>query len=138
MIVLDTNVLSELMRVDPEPKVVSWLDRQPLQSVWITSITLFESRTGLELLPAGKRRNALITTFESLLAEDLGSRVLPFDSEAAAHAAVLAATRQRAGRPVDTRDTQIAGIVQARRAVLATRNVRHFQDLDVEVVNPWA
>ena len=138
MIVLDTNVLSELMRVDPEPKVIAWLDRQPSQSVWITSITLFEARTGLHLLPAGKRRNLLVAAFESLLADDLGSRVLPFDGEAAAQAAFLSANRQRAGRPVDVRDTQIAGIVQARRASLATHNVRHFQGLDVAVVDPWA
>ncbi len=138
MIILDTNVLSELMRSDPAPAVLAWLDGQPSESVWITSVTLFESRLGLALLPAGRRRGMLTAAFEALLHEELGGRVLPFDAAAAASAAALAAARQRAGRPVDVRDTQIAGIAQARRALLATRNVRHFQDLDVGVLDPWA
>lgn len=138
MIVLDTNVLSALMQSRPEPAVVRWLDAQAVESVWITSITLFEVRMGLALLPAGRRRKALETAFEQLLVEDLENRVLAFDEAAARRAAELAAARQRAGRPVDFRDTQIAGVVLARRAVLATRNVRHFQELDTAVVNPWA
>lgn len=138
MIILDTNVLSELMRRDPAPTVLRWLDLHPSQSVWITTITLFESRLGLALLPAGKRRDALAQAFDQLLMLDLENRVLPFDSEAAAQAALLAADRQRSGRPVDIRDTQIAGIAQARRATLATRNLRHFEGLSVTVVDPWA
>ena len=138
MIILDTNVLSALMRSAPEPAVVRWLDRQPVESIWITSITLFETRLGLALLPRGRRRQALEAAFEQLLQEDLENRVLDFDSAAATEAAVLAATRQRAGRPVDMRDTQIAGIALARRATLATRNLRHFQDSSVTLVDPWA
>ena len=137
MIILDTNVLSALMRQVPEVPVVAWLDRQPAESVWITSITLFEARLGLALLPAGRRRKVLEAAFAQLLAEDLENRVLDFDSAAAIEAASLAADRQRAGRPVDMRDTQIAGIALTRRATLATRNVRHFQDLNVPVVDPW-
>lgn len=137
MIVLDTNVLSALMRQMPDAPVVAWLDRQPAESVWITSITLFEARLGIALLPKGRRRDSLETAFSQLLQEDLENRVLDFDSAAATAAASLAAERQRAGRPVDMRDTQIAGIALARRATLATRNVRHFQDLNVPVVNPW-
>ena len=137
MIILDTNVLSALMRSDPDPPVLAWLNLQAPQSVWITSITLFESRLGLALLPAGRRRKALESAFDRLLDEDLENRVLAFDSEAALQAAGLAAARQRAGRPVDIRDTQIAGIAQARRATLATRNVRHFEGLTVPVLNPW-
>lgn len=137
MIILDTNVLSALMRSDPDPPVLTWLNLQAPQSVWITSITLFESRLGLALLPAGRRRKALESAFDRLLDEDLENRVLAFDSEAALQAAALAAARQRAGRPVDIRDTQIAGIAQARRATLATRNVRHFEGLTVPVLNPW-
>lgn len=137
MIVLDTNVLSALMRQMPDAPVVAWLDRQPDESVWITSITLFEARLGIALLPKGRRRDSLETAFSQLLQEDLENRVLDFDSAAATAAASLAAERQRAGRPVDMRDTQTAGIALARRATLATRNVRHFQDLNVPVVNPW-
>ena len=137
MIILDTNILSALMRTRPEAAVVSWLDRQPAESVWITSITLFETRFGVALLPAGKRRRYLEAAFAQLLKEDLENRVLDFDSAAAAEAASLAATRQKAGRAVDMRDTQIAGIALARRATLATRNVRHFADLNVQVIDPW-
>ena len=137
MIILDTNVLSALMRQVPEAPVVAWLDRQPAESVWITSITLFEARLGLALLPKGRRQRTLEAAFGRLLEEDLENRILDFDSAAATEAASLAATRQKAGRPVDMRDTQIAGIALARHATLATRNVRHFQDLNVPVVDPW-
>ncbi len=137
MIILDTNVLSALMRQLPEAPVVAWLDRQPAESVWITSITLFEARLGLALLPKGRRQQTLEAAFGRLLEEDLENRILDFDSAAATEAASLAAARQKAGRPVDMRDTQTAGIALARRATLATRNVRHFQDLNVPVVDPW-
>ena len=125
------------MQKVPDPSVVEWLDQQPAESVWITSITLFEARLGLALLPNGRRRQALELAFEQLLAEDLEERVLDFDRSAAEAAAGLAAEIQRNGRTVDMRDTQIAGIVIARRATLATRNVKHFADLTAEVVNPW-
>lgn len=137
MIILDTNVLSALMRAAPELQVVRWLDEQPGESIWITSITLFETRLGLALLPKGQRQRLLESAFDRLLEEDLENRVLDFDSAAAAEAANLAASRQKAGRSVDMRDTQIAGIALARRATLATRNVKHFQDLSVAVIDPW-
>lgn len=137
MIVIDTNVLSALMREVPERRVVEWLDRQAAESIWITSITLFEARLGLALLPKGKRRQALESAFDRLLVEDLEGRVLDFDRPAAEAAAQLAAGRQREGQTIDIRDTQIAGIVIARRAEFATRNVRHFSDLNVDVINPW-
>jgi toxin FitB len=137
MIVIDTNVLSALMREVPERPVVEWLDRQAAESIWITSITLLEARLGLALLPKGRRRKALESAFDNLLVEDLEGRVLDFDQPAAEAAAQLAAGRQRAGHTIDMRDTQIAGIVIARRAELATRNVRHFSDLNVDVINPW-
>ncbi|MCC7484042.1 MAG: type II toxin-antitoxin system VapC family toxin [Burkholderiales bacterium] len=138
MIILDTNVLSALMRTPPEARVVAWLDRQPAESVWITSVTLFEARVGLASLPRGRRRAALESAFSRLLEEDLENRVLDFDGTAATEAASLAAERSRAGRSVDMRDTQIAGIALARHATLATRNARHFADLKVPVVDPWA
>jgi toxin FitB len=137
VIVLDTNVLSALMRTKPDAVVVEWLDRQPADSVWITRITVFEARFGLALLPKGRRRSSLERAFDRVLTEDLSSRVLSLDEMAAATAGHLAATRQRAGRVVDLRDTLIAGIAEARRATIATRNPRHFEGLDVPVVDPW-
>jgi predicted nucleic acid-binding protein len=137
VIILDTNVLSALMRSAPELAVVAWLDRQAADSLWITSITVFEARFGLALLPPGRRRRALERAFTLLVEEDLENRVLDFDTAAATAAAGLAGARQQAGRPVEMRDTQIAGIALARRATLATRNVRHFADLAVPVVDPW-
>jgi toxin FitB len=138
VIILDTNVLSALMRPIPDAAVLQWLDRQPAASVWITSITLFETRFGLALLPAGRRRQVLEAAFDDLLREDLENRILDFDSAAATAAASLAAARQKSGRLVDMRDTQIAGIVLARRATLATRNIRHFVDLKISIIDPWA
>ncbi|MGQ0547730.1 MAG: type II toxin-antitoxin system VapC family toxin [Betaproteobacteria bacterium] len=135
MIILDTNVLSALMR--GERKIVDWMDRQAAESSWTTTVTLFEIRLGLMLLPQGRRRRALETAFTRLIDDDLESRVLDFDSAAANEAAALAAERQKAGRPVDIRDTQIAGIALARRGTVATRNARHFRDLSVPVVDPW-
>ena len=125
------------MQKTPEPSVVEWLDKQPAESIWITSITLFEARLGVALLSNGRRRKELELAFEQMLVEDLEERVLDFDRSAAEAASSLAAERQRKGRTVDMRDTQIAGIVIARRSALATRNVKHFADLTAEVVNPW-
>jgi len=138
MIILDTNVLSALMRTAPDVVVVNWLDRQPADSIWVTSITVFETRFGLALLPRGRKRIGLERAFDRVLIEDLANRILDFDSAAATVAAKLAADRQRAGRVADFRDTLIAGIAQARRATLATRNIRHFEGLDVPVVDPWS
>ena len=137
MIVLDTNVVSALAGEHPDSAVVSWLDSQPAESIWITSITVFEARYGIAALPAGRRRQQLALRFEQFLKEDISNRVLDFDSLAASAAAELSAERRRAGTPIDFRDTQIAGIVVAHKAALATRNVRHFLDLSVSVVNPW-
>ena len=137
MIILDTNVLSALMQRAPDAAVVGWLDRQAAESIWITSVTLFEARLGLALLPNGKRRASLVASFSRVLEQDLENRVLDFDAGAAVEAAELAARRRRAGRPVDIRDTQLAGIALARHAALATRNARHFADLEVSVIDPW-
>lgn len=138
MIVLDTNVLSALMQQQPDALVVAWLDNQPAESIWISSITLFEARYGLALLASGQRKALLQERFDEFLQHDLENRVLLFDANAATLAAQLAAERKARGRPVHMRDTFIAGIALARRATLATRNTRHFDDLSVPVVNPWA
>jgi toxin FitB len=137
MILLDTNVLSALMQQTPDPVVVSWLDEQPAESIWTTSVTVFEIRTGIELLERGRRRKRLEQVFEQLLAEDLEARVQPFDQAAAQAAGTIAAARQRAGFAVEIRDVQIAGIASARRAKLATRNSRHFEGTGVGLINPW-
>ena len=137
MIILDTNVLSALMPPKPTAAVVRWLDQYPTDSFWITSITQFEIEFGIALLAAGRRRNELQSAFQRLISEQLEDRILDFDRTAASAAAQLAARRQRAGTSTDIRDTQIAGIAVARRATLATRNVRHFEALDIKVVNPW-
>jgi len=136
MIILDTNVLSALMRQQPDPPVVTWLDRQSAESIWISSVTLFEAHFGLALLPQGRRKDLLLGKFDQLL-QALNNRVLLFDAAAALLAAKLAASRRSAGRVVDMRDTFIAGIALARGATLATRNTRHFHDLSVVVVDPW-
>ncbi|HXV62808.1 MAG TPA: type II toxin-antitoxin system VapC family toxin [Vicinamibacteria bacterium] len=138
MIILDTNVLSALMLSSPDESVIKWLDRCPPESVWTTSITLLEVQLGLQLLVASRRRKRFEQAFERAVVEDFGGRILSFDEPAALAAAALAARRQRQGRPVEFRDTQIAGIATARRATLATRNTKHFRDLEIDVVDPWA
>lgn len=138
MILLDTNVLSALMRAEPEPGVVAWLDARPPESVWTSSVTVFEIRYGLELLPVGRRRRLLEEAFSKAIAEELEGRVAVFDQTAALAAGRLAAERRRAGRPVEIRDIEIAGVAIARKATLATRNLRHFEGLGVDLVDPWA
>jgi predicted nucleic acid-binding protein len=137
MIILDTNVLSTLMRQTADKNVVAWLDKQPRTSIWTTSVTILEIQFGLQILPAGKRRSRLIKAFETVLVDEMGRRVAPFDTAAAQNAAELMAFRHKKGHPVELRDTMIAGIVLACHATLATRNTPHFEDLSVPVVNPW-
>lgn len=138
MILLDTNVISALMQREPEARVVAWLDAKPPESIWTTSVTVFEVRCGLELLASGRRRHLLEEAFARTLEEDFENRVAVFDPTAAEAAGRLAAERRRAGRPVEIRDVQIAGIVTARKATLATRNLRHFEGFGLELVNPWS
>jgi predicted nucleic acid-binding protein len=138
VILLDTSVIAALMLRDPDPQVVAWLDRQPAESVWTTAITVLEVRLGLELLPAGRRQQRLQEAFTRALGEDLEDRVLPFDEAAAQVAGALAARGRRAGRPVEIRDVQIAGIAAARRATIATRNAHRFETLGVTIVDPWS
>lgn len=137
MIILDTNVLSALMRQAPDREVVDWLDEQPRISVWTTALTVLEIRFGLQILPAGKRRSLLTHAFDTVLLDKIEQRIAPFDTAAAQQAGDLMASRHRKGRPGDLRDTIVAGIVLAHHATLATRNTRHFEDLSVPVVSPW-
>jgi len=136
MTVLDTNVVSALMNDPPDDKVIVWLDSQARTSIWTTSITVFEIRSGLEIMPAGKRQAKLAEVFERIL-DRLAQRIAVFDDEAARLAANLTAFRRKKGRVGELRDTMIAGIVLAHRASLATRNVAHFSDISATVVNPW-
>ncbi|MEA1052129.1 type II toxin-antitoxin system VapC family toxin [Lamprobacter modestohalophilus] len=138
MIILDTNVLSALMQKQPDVIVVEWLDKQAAETVWISSITQFEIQYGLDVLADGQRKTLLHQRFNELVQIDLANRIAVFDVRAANHAAHLAADRKRLGRPVDIRDTFIAGIVITHKATLATRNTKHFDDLPNPVVNPWA
>jgi toxin FitB len=137
MILVDTNVLSAMMRVADEPAVERWFDAQPPESMWTTTITIFEIRFGLALLAPDRRRDRLNDAFDRAITEIFGGRVLPFDRTAAETAAALAARQRQIGRPVEIRDIQIAGIAAARKAILATRNTRHFENLGIALVDPW-
>jgi toxin FitB len=137
MIILDSNVISELMRPAPEQKVIAWLDRQPRSSIWTTSVSVFEIRFGLQIMPSGKRRDIYDRGFEDLL-KRIDHRVAPFDIEAAHLASNLMASRKVQGRPRESRDTMIAGIVLSHRATLATRNIRDFYDIPATLTDPWA
>ena len=137
MVLLDTNVISEIMLPAPHPRVLRWLDQQPPQSIWITTVNLYEIRYGLQSMPAGKRQTALAALLERWLAEVVQHRIANFDQAAALEAADLAASLKLKGRPRDARDTMIAGIVLASHATLATRNAKHFADIARSVVNPW-
>jgi len=136
MIILDSNVVSELM-TGPDAAVLAWLDHQPWTSLWTTAITVLEIRSGLAIMPAGRRRSARQAAFDLLIENNFESRVLPFDHAAAEETASLIGARKRAGRPGELRDSMIAGIALARRATLATRKVRHFEDLSIPLVDPW-
>jgi toxin FitB len=137
MILVDTNVLSAMMRVTVEPAVERWFGAPPPESVWTTTITIFEIRFGLALLTPGRRRDRLDDAFGRAIDEILGGRVLPFDRSAAEAAAAIAARQRQIGRPVEIRDVQITGIAAARKAILATRNTRHFEGLRIILVGPW-
>jgi hypothetical protein len=137
MILLDTNVLSELMRPAPSPAVETWLSRQPVAATFISAITEAELRYGLALLPEGRRRQDLVAQAEAMLAQDFAGRILPFDSAAASAYARIAASRRHAGRPISQADAQIAAIAVSRGASVATRDVAAFVDCGIDVVDPW-
>ncbi|MFB1490845.1 MULTISPECIES: type II toxin-antitoxin system VapC family toxin [unclassified Thiocapsa] len=138
MILLDTNVLSEFMRVAPEPVVVTWLDAQPADAVWVCAINRAEIELGIALLPDGQRKQGLSLKAQIMFAKDFAGRCLPFDGAAASHYAQIVATRTRAGSPISVEDAQIAAIALTNRFVLATRNIADFEQIDgLDVHNPW-
>lgn len=137
MILLDTNVVSEVMAPTPAPRVVEWLDARDASILYVSSVTIAEIRYGLNLLPGGRRRRDLEARLLSFLALGLDQRVLAFDVAAAELYASLMAHRRRQGRPLASLDGQIAAIARSRKMAVATRNVRDFEDCGVEILNPF-
>ncbi len=138
MIILDTNVVSALMELVPNVKVVSWLDRQPRISIWITSITMLEIQRGVMTLPGGRKRLRLGSEFEELISGRFDGRIASFDQAAASATAALIVSREKKGKNYDLEDGMLAGIVLSRHATIATRNTRHFDDLSCNILSPWS
>ena len=137
MVILDTNVVSELMRPSPEPAVVAWLNARPPHDLFVTSLTEAEVRAGIAFLPRGKRRHGLLEAADRAFGELFEDHVLPFGREAARAYAGIAAERRKAGRPISQIHCQIAAIARSMRASVATRNVRDFDGAGISVLDPW-
>lgn len=135
MVIADTNVISELMRFEPVPSVLAWMSSADAVVV-TTAVTMAEVEFGIERMPAGRQKDQLRISAGATFGA-FGSRVLPFDAAAARTYGVSMAERRRSGRPIAVLDAQIAAICRSRGAALATRNVRDFDDLGIELVNPW-
>ena len=137
MIVLDTNVVSELLRPRPDPQVEAWLAAQDAAAMFFTTVGEAELRHGVALLPAGRRRQALGAAVDAMLDEDFRGRILPFDRAAASAYAQIAAKRRSAGRPISQFDCQIAAIARAHGAQVATHNVTDYAGCGVPIIDPW-
>ncbi|WP_372922152.1 type II toxin-antitoxin system VapC family toxin [Roseovarius sp.] len=137
MIIVDTNVVSELLRPAPEPRVELWLSAQNGLTIFLTAISEAELRYGVAIMGDGKRRAGLAEAVDRVLREDLAGRILPFDSEAAISYAEIAAARRATGRPIAQADCQIAAIARAHGAVVATRNTPDFEGCEIDLINPW-
>ncbi|HEX3071108.1 MAG TPA: type II toxin-antitoxin system VapC family toxin [Thermoanaerobaculia bacterium] len=138
MILLDTNVISAFMKPEKDAAVAAWLDTQPRESLWTTAITVFEVRVGLDLMALDRRQQTLERAFARALEQAFDGRVVPFDESAAQAAGRIAAARRKIGRSLEIRDVQIAGIALARKASIATRNIRHFEGLGIPLIDPWS
>ena len=138
MVVIDTNVVSELMRLTPEPAVMAWFSVQDSAALYLTAVTEAELRAGAAILPAGRRRDRLAAEVDSMVREDFAGRVLPFDSAAARAYAAIAAARRSLGRPIMEADCQIAAIARATGAAVATRNGADFEHCGIALIDPWA
>ena len=138
MIVLDTNVVSELLRPSPDRTVEAWVADRPAADLYFSAVGEAELRYGVALLPPGRRRDALASAIEAILREDFDERILPFDSAAARAYAAIAAARRAAGCAASPADCQIAAIARSRRMAVATRNVRDFDDMGIDLLDPWA
>ncbi len=137
MIVLDTNVVSELTRLAASATVLEWVARQPQSELFLTAVSEAELRYGVEILPAGRRRNAILTEVEAVIGEDFAGRILPFDSAAASEYALIVSARRAAGAPISQSDAQIAAIARSCGGAVATRDVEGFRGCGIEVINPW-
>ena len=137
MIVLDTNVVSELLRPIPEPRVEAWLAAQNGAQIYLSAVSEAELRRGVGLLPAGRRRASQADAIEAILTRDFAGRVLPFDSVAAVAFAEIFVERRVAGRPISFSDCQIASAARVHAATMATRNVSDFEGCGIDVINPW-
>jgi len=138
MILLDTNVLSELMRPAPDRRVIRWLDAQPERDVWISAITVAEIRLGISILPGGRRKSLLMGLAEQVFQEDFTDRCLPFDYDAALAYARVVPERNRQGRPINIEDAQIAAIAIVADLTLVTRNTKDFSGIKgLRLTNPW-
>jgi len=138
MIVLDTNVVSELMRAQPEQYMQTWLDAQVSGDLFLTAVSVAEILCGIARLPDGKRKRQMLETTETMFREDFQERLLPFDECSAAYYANVVTCRQSMGRPISMADAQIAAICLQHRAVLATRNLKDFEALGLDLINPWS
>ena len=137
MMILDTNVVSELMRAKPAEIVVEWVASQDSLSLYLSAISEAELRYGIEILPKGQRREGLQVAMEAMFREDFAGRVLPFDSASARAYAVIAASRRASGRPINHADCQIAAIASKHDASIATRDISDFEGCGVALINPW-
>jgi predicted nucleic acid-binding protein len=137
MIVLDTNVVSELMRARPEQRVRAWLDAQASDDLFLTAISVAEILCGVERLPDGKRKEQMREATEAMFKEDFQERLLAFDEYSAEYHAKIVTHRQSIGRPISMADAQIAAICIQYQATLATRNLKDFEALGLELINPW-
>lgn len=137
MIILDTNVVSELMKAEPAASVRQWVASQPTSRLFVTAITEAEILFGIGLLPKGQRRNRIAIAAKAMFNEDFNDRVLAFGSDAATVYADIAVARRKKGRPISQFDAQIAAIARSAGAALATRNVGDFEGCELEVINPW-
>jgi toxin FitB len=138
MIVLDTNVLSEVLRPLPDEHVLRWLEKQDRDLVFTTAVTQAEILYGVEMLPAGRRRNRLHSAVERLFADEFHGRILPFDAISAIAYPKIVSARERMGRPISQFDAVIASICQSRNASIATRNIGDFEQCGLEVIDPWS
>lgn len=137
MILLDTNVISEMMRLRPEPVVAAWLDKQAEEDLWTASVVIAELFSGVDLMPAGRKQGALRTAIEEMIAEDFRGQVLKFDVPAARRYGQILSSRRLLGHPIREMDALIAATALAHGATLATRNISDFHDCGIELVNPW-
>ena len=137
MIIIDTNVISELLRPTPEPAVEAWLGEQDGLSIYLTAISEAELRYGVAIMTNGKSCDGLGNAIDLILRDDMAGRILPFDSAAARAFAEIAATHRGAGRPISQADCQIAAIARAHNASVATRNTPDFEGCEIDLINPW-